>query len=82
MKVVQIRWSEERPPGKKCMYTHVVGYTPLGQCVISWKGWKEQPDFEVESGPCGPFSTIHISLEKAKSEAQSRLESLVNCCIE
>ncbi len=81
-RVTQINWSEELQPDKECMYTHVHGDTPFGQCVISWKGWKDNPDFEIESGVFGPYSEVYSFLEGAKAAAQHRFESLVNACID
>ncbi len=87
MRVKQIKWSEERQPDKECMYNHVDGDTPLGKCVISWKGWKDSPDFEIEFGVCGPGHKAHTffvggTLETAKASAQRRFESLVKACLE
>ncbi len=82
MIVKQIDWSEELQPDKECMYNHVYGDTPLGRCVISWKGWKDQPRFEIEGDFFALGSMVYSCLETAKEEAQLIFESLVIACVE
>jgi len=43
-----LKWTEERPPDKECSYNHVFADTPFGRIEITWKGWKDQPIYDVE----------------------------------
>lgn len=52
MRIVQIEWEEECEPNSYIRYNHVIGKSPLGNFIITWKKWKESPCF-----------TKHTSLE-------------------
>ena len=65
-------WTEPKPPTDGiCYYDHVDCDTPLGLCRITWKSWKERPDYDVE------FDGISIGfasdLEEAKELAVQHL---------
>lgn len=66
-----MNWSKERIPGK-IPYNHVVCETPLGECVISWKGWKEHPSYDIDLDD--EWIGSEYSLEEAKQVAQQHLE--------
>ncbi len=78
--MMNIKWSKELKPANDCMYTHTYGDIPFGRCAISWKGWKEHPDFELEGGVLGS-STLHQTLAMAKAVALEIFESLVSDCL-
>lgn len=57
-------WTEERKPNNMCPYNHIILDTPLGKAVIDWKGWKENPIFELSIG--GDWITNSDCLEDVK----------------
>jgi len=82
MKVKLINWGEKSSPNKECSYNHVRGETPLGDFLITWKGWKESPSYDIEHLIYGGYLYSLGSLEEAKEEAQLRYAETVNNCIE
>jgi hypothetical protein len=62
-----MKWSDILPPNPKIPYSHVLCDTPLGLCEITWKHWKEFPDY----GICinGAFIGGSNTLEGAKQMA-------------
>ncbi|GMQ92264.1 MAG: hypothetical protein BMS9Abin11_1586 [Gammaproteobacteria bacterium] len=82
MKVKNIDWSKEFPPNSECNYNHVKGKTPLGDFLISWKGWKDSPIYDVEHIVYGGYRYNLGSLDDAKEEAQKRYTETVLSCIE
>lgn len=32
-------------------YDHCIAETPFGRFLITWKGWKENPSYDVEESP-------------------------------
>jgi hypothetical protein len=67
-----MNWTEPKPPTKGIShYDHVICETPLGQCLIGWKGWKENDSYSVT------FENEYIgegwNLEDAKQMAKSWL---------
>lgn len=77
-----IEWSEEQEPDAECWYNHVIGATPLGDFLITWKGCKENPSFDVDEVP---FYTRMLpsadSLEEAKKICQDEYFSKLNSCL-
>lgn len=71
-----IEWSEEFEPNDNCRYNHVVGKTPLGNFLISWKGWKDSPMFDIEELPflselnSGFICLSDNSLDAAKEQCE------------
>lgn len=47
----EISWSEEFTPRENCRYNHVIGSTPLGNFLITWKAWSDSPEFCVNETP-------------------------------
>ena len=46
-----MNWSEPKPPIKNVSwYDHIDCETPLGKCIIEWKGWKKSDSFSVFIG--------------------------------
>ena len=77
MKIKQIQWSEVRQPDDDCCYTHVIGETPFGRFLITWKGWKESPSFDVEESPWDVWVGSGYDLENAKKLAQDYFEKTI-----
>jgi len=46
-----IKWSEETPPNDSCSYDHVIGETVFGRFLLTWKGWKEYPEYGFDETP-------------------------------
>ena len=68
-----IEWSEELSPNETYRYSHVLGTSPLGKFVITWKAWKESPGFCVDETP---FQEDHFICEYSLDEAKSRCQQL------
>lgn len=43
-----MNWSEIKEPNKEVSYNHVILESPLGKFVIDWKGWKENPSYDIQ----------------------------------
>jgi hypothetical protein len=68
IKPMALNWTEPKPPIKDvCFYDHVTCDTPLGECWITWKSWKEHADFDVAIGDV--TVGYAYSLEEAKAVA-------------
>ena len=85
MKIKKIEWSDVKCPNEENPYHHVIGKTPLGDFLITWKGWKESISYDIEhefysAHVCG-FSSF-FSLEEAKEQAKNAYEIKVSECIE
>lgn len=81
MKIKDIDWSEEREPNEEHRYDHVIGSSPLGEFVITWKGWKESRSYDIESEPFGWIGS-EITLDEAKKFAQLEFELKVCECLD
>ena len=80
-----IDWSEEFEPNAKCRYNHVIGNSPLGEFLISWKGWKSFPSYELDEIPWNrdPSSgQQENSLSEAKSVCEKLLEDKLKSCLQ
>lgn len=77
----KIRWSGPREPNKECPYNSVIGQTPFGDFLITWKGWKKNPLYDIDETPWEVFlSGAFDDLEAAKSAAEKQYsEKLAEC---
>lgn len=48
MKIKPLSWSEPSGPNSLCRYDHVIAETAFGNIYITWKSWKDYPDYTVE----------------------------------
>lgn len=78
-KVRLIEWGEEQPANKDCHYNHVVGKSPLGDIVITWKGWKDDPYYFTDDWAFGFFGGY--SLDEAKQAIQAAYDKIVLSCV-
>ena len=65
-------WTEPKPPTKDISsYDHVMCDTPLGKCLIEWKGWKDYDSYTVMIGD--EWIAAGCDLDEAKSIAKEWL---------
>lgn len=81
MKIKPIDWSDEVQPNDVCGYNHVNGDTHLGSTLITWKGWKDSPSYDIEQESYGWIGS-EISLESAKEAAWKHHQEVILKCIE
>ena len=48
---LKLIWSLTQEPDEKVHYNHVYAETPFGRILITWKGWKEYPAYDIEEMP-------------------------------
>lgn len=79
---MKLEWTEPtKPNGNDSFYNHVSAETPFGQFVITWKSWKDYPQFDVDA----PFEWSdgaygHSSLDYAKRAAETEFARRVALC--
>jgi hypothetical protein len=84
-----IEWSEEFPSCEEVRYNHVIGSTPLGRFLITWKGWKEDGDkgFSIDEAPWDNFSspTDYLvggyDLEETKKVCEDAFIAKITACL-
>lgn len=76
-----IEWSETQNPNKECSYHHIIGQTPFGRILITWKGWKDYPSATVDESPWG-FMNGGLTPEETKqmveAEYKKRLDEALS----
>lgn len=75
-----IKWSETRNPDKECHYHHIIGQTPFGRIMITWKGWKDDPWPTVDESPWGFFNgggDPESTKRMVESEYSKRLKAAI-----
>lgn len=82
MKIKKIEWSGEQPANNHCSYNHVIGKSPIGDFLITWKGWKESPSFTIDESPFGWINCLSDTLDDAKAEAQKVFAEKILSCLE
>ena len=72
-----MKWTEPKPPTIGINhYDHVILTTPIGEYVIEWKSWKEQPSYDVNLD-C-EWIGCEYDLKSAKDIAENHLLELAN----
>jgi hypothetical protein len=71
LKDLKMDWIENGRPD--CGYTNVSAETPLGQFLITWKGWKDYPTYVVDE-PKWLAGECFGDLESAKTACEDELE--------
>ena len=67
-----MNWTEPKPPTREVsFYDHTICETPLGKCLIEWKGWKESDSYSVNIG--NEYIGEGYDLEDAKRLAKTWL---------
>lgn len=77
-----IEWTENRKPNKQCPYDHCIGETPFGNFLLTWKGHKDEPDFDASlMFDETPWNDVWVDLwggiEGAKRAAEERYLELI-----
>jgi len=49
-------WSDIQQPNDSCAYTHIIAETEFGRFLLTWKGWKPDPDYGFDETP---WNEIH-----------------------
>jgi len=81
MKLKPLQWTEPAPPNEDVRYDHVTAETPFGRFLITWKSWKEHPDYTVDETPWGDWCTPTYSLAEAKELAWDEYQCRILGCL-
>lgn len=83
IKVKPLVWSPDLPPGRGAPYNHCVADTLMGRFLITWKGWKEDPDYDVDETPWGlPFRGAWSSAAEARAACEAEFARRIMGCVE
>lgn len=78
-----IEWSEFLAPNPSCRYSHVIGKTPFGDFLITWKSWDDIPRYEVEESPCEQsIGKEEFCLIDAKHICEDEYNKCLRSCLE
>lgn len=75
-----IRWSAVQKPNGECGYTHLIGDTPFGRILITWKGWKETHDMMLDESPWGQSAYVGSTVEAAKATVEAEFNKRLALC--
>lgn len=75
-----MKWSKEFKPNNKIRYNHVKCETPIGEFVITWKGWKDSPSYDVELND--EWIGSESDLQNAKKISNNYIIDLTNQLID
>ena len=74
-----LKWADPAPPDSSCSYDYVTAETPFGRFLITWKGHKAHPSYDVEETPWGEglwgFGDLDDAKQAAKAEYLSRIDA-------
>ena len=63
-----MKWTENKPPTEGIsFYNHTITETPIGKIIIEWKGWKDQPSYDIMID--GEWIGVEYELTDAKNIA-------------
>lgn len=67
-----INWTDELDASDECSYNHVIGSSPFGRFLITWKGWKDYDHPTVDECPWDSYGMheSYGSVEEAKEECE------------
>lgn len=71
-----MKWTKETEPTNEIPYSHVKLETPIGEFIITWKGWKENPSYDVECE--NEWIGSNFDLDSAKSLAEDHILETAN----
>lgn len=70
-----MKWSEEcKPDAIVSHYNHIITETPIGKMMIEWKGWKENPSYDVMLNDA--WIGVEYDLESAKRLGEEHLNKI------
>lgn len=73
-----IRWTDEQDA--RCSYTHLIGHTPFGRVLITWKGWKEVWNMTLDESPWGASGYVGDTVESTKKNVEAEFNKrLLEC---
>ncbi len=75
---MKLTWTEPKKPGPECHYDNTEATTPFGTYLITWKSWKDYPDYCVDFQ--ADFVTVGSSLDDAKEAAQTDFDKRLALC--
>lgn len=78
--VKKIEWSEARGPDDETSFEHVIGFTPLGDFLITWMSNNESKKFTLRHKTYGMYY-LFDTVEAAKEAAQKAFEETVLNCL-
>jgi hypothetical protein len=68
--IPEIAWTSPRKPNQDVSYDHIIGKTPFGRILITWKGWKEgDQHVSIDEFPGNDFFVGCSSVDEAKEIA-------------
>jgi hypothetical protein len=83
MRIKQIQWSEEHEPNADCSYNHIIGDTPFGRFLLTWKGWKTYFDGTFDEMPWGGCEwVVGMNVEECKQWAQAQFDEKIRQSVE
>jgi hypothetical protein len=76
---MRLTWADPSPPTPECHYNHTISETPFGRFLLTWKGWKEYPDYGFDETPwgegeCKGWNSVEDAQEWASQEMQRRVK--------
>lgn len=75
---MQLTWTDPSKPNDSCPYDHMRADTPFGEYLITWKSWKDYPDYGIDFQD--NYVSFASSLEEAKDAAQADFEKRLAAC--
>lgn len=76
-----LQWSVRYKPNSDIRYDHVIANTAFGKFLITWKGWKETNDAEIEETPWGGYMSDMGTVEELKQIAEQEWQKRLLSCI-
>lgn len=74
LRAVLLVWSDVSEPNDDCHYTHTKAETPFGRFLLTWKSWKDYPDYGFDETPWGKVVYLGWnSIESAKQWAAEEM---------
>ena len=78
VKSIALEWTEPHSPNGDCMYNHSIAETAFGRFLLTWKGWKDYPEYVFDETPwdsveCRGWATITDAQEWAAQEMARRI---------
>lgn len=75
---MKLIWTDPSPPNEQCRYHHTIAETPFGRFLLTWKGWKDYPDYGFDETPWGGieyhgWSTVGDAQQWAGKEMDHRI---------